>query len=440
MPNRLGLKDWNVTNVEESTTDMRVTAEYTPPPSACPRCGLADPPLYKHDVRTQEFMDTPLHGKRVHLIVRRQRYVCQGCEKTFQQILPDMEEDRTMTKRLVAYIKRLSLEKKFTEIADEVGVNEKTVRNLFKEHVEKLDSERVITAPEWLGVDELHILGDFRAMLTAPGEKKILDLLEKRDKATVLKWMKALPNRENVKVVTMDMHRPYREAAMAAFPEAQCVVDVFHVVRMANKAADSLRIALKDELDPATRRKIKRDRWIIQARRRSLKAGDVILMHSWDQVVPMLSAAYRAKEDFYEIYEKARDRQEAIELWEYWLALLEPELKKPFGELIRAVTNWKPEIFAFFDYRGKTNAYTEAMNGLTRVVNRAGRGYSLDAIRAKILYGGKKRQTDTEYKTVKLAMKTKRPKVDLIYRMDPETVPQVGKPPKQKKKTRKYEK
>ena len=407
MPNRLGLKDWKVTNVEESTTDMKVTVEYTPPPSFCPRCGLENPPLYKHDVRTQEFMDTPLHGKRVHLIVKRQRYVCQGCEKTFQALLPDMEEDRTMTKRLVEYVKRLSLERKFTEIAEEVGVNEKTVRNLFHEHVEKLDAERTITAPEWLGVDELHLLGDFRAMLTAPGEKKILDLLEKRDKSTVYKWMMALPDRSNVKVVTMDMHRPYRDAAMAAFPDAQCVVDVFHVVRMANKAADSLRIALKDELDAKVRRQLKRDRWIIQARRRSLKAGDVILLHSWDSIVPMLSKAYRAKEDFYEIYEKATNRQEALELWDLWLATLEPQLERPFKELITAVTNWKPEIFAFFDHRGKTNAYTEAMNGLTRVVNRSGRGYSFDAIRAKVLYGGKKRATDNEYKTVSLAMRTK---------------------------------
>jgi transposase len=274
----------------------------------------------------------------------------------------------------------------------------------------------------------LYLLGDFRAMLTAPGEKKILDLLLKRDKATVLKWMTDLPNRENVRVVTMDMHRPYREAALAAFPNAVCVVDVFHVVRMANKAADSLRIALKDELDPATRRKIKRDRWIIQARRRSLKASDVILMHSWDKVVPMLSAAYRAKEDFYEIYEKATDRQEALELWDLWLATLEPELKKPFGELIRAVENWKPEVFAFFDHRGKTNAYTEAMNGLTRVVNRAGRGYSFDAIRAKVLYGGKKRAADTEYVKVAIAMKIKRPKAE---RFD------VEKPPKRHTEKRK---
>lgn len=419
MPNRLGLKDWKVTEVEESTTDMRITAQYTPIPTVCPRCGVADPPLYKHDIRTQEFMDTPLHGKRVHLIVKRQRYSCQSCQQTFQQLLPDMDEKRTMTKRLTEFIQRLSLEKKFTEIAEEVGVNEKTVRNIFREHVEALDSTRTITAPEWLGVDELHLLGDFRAMLTAPGEKKILDLLEKRDKATVLKWMMALPNRENVKVVTMDMHRPYREAANAAFPDAQCVVDVFHVVRMANKAADSLRIALKDDLEPKVRRQLKRDRWIMQARRRSLKASDLMMLKSWERIVPMLYQAWVAKEDFYEIYEKATSREEALELWDLWLEMLQSELKAPFGELIRAVTNWKPEIFAFFDHH-MTNAYTEAMNGLTRVVNRSGRGYSLDAIRAKVIYGGKKREADGEYKQVRLAMKIKFPKAERI----------VDKPPK----------
>jgi transposase len=431
MPNRLGLKDWKVTNVEESTTDMRVMAEYTPPPTVCPRCGLADPPLYKHDVRTQEFMDTPLHGKRVHLIVRRQRYVCQGCDKTFQQILPDMEEDRTMTKRLVEYVKRLSLEKKFTEIAEEVGVNEKTVRNLFHEHVEKLDSERVLTAPEWIGIDEIHLLGEFRCILTSPAEKHVMDLLPKRDKSTVLKWMMALPNRKNVKVVTMDMWTGYRNTANEAFPNAQCLVDKFHVVRMANDAADSLRVALKDELEPKVRRQLKRDRWIIRARRRDLKAADVMLMHSWKTLIPMLSEAYRAKEDFYEIYEKATSRAEAVELWDLWKEMLPKELKPAFKELTTAVDNWKPEIFAYFDHK-KTNAYTEGMNSVIRNADRPGRGYSFDAIRAKVLYGGKKRKTDTEYKTVKLALKTKGPKVDRTYRVDD--------PPKQHKEKKRREK
>ncbi len=44
-----------------------------------------------------------------------------------------------------------------------------------------------------------------------------------------------------------------------------------------------------------------------------------------------------------------------------------------------------PHIFAYFD-RQITNAYTESLNSLIRVMNRLGRGYSFEALRAKILF------------------------------------------------------
>ncbi len=47
--------------------------------------------------------------------------------------------------------------------------------------------------------------------------------------------------------------------------------------------------------------------------------------------------------------------------------------------------NWQTEIFNFFDHP-ITNAYTESLNNLIRVMNRLGRGYSFEALRAKILF------------------------------------------------------
>ena len=48
--------------------------------------------------------------------------------------------------------------------------------------------------------------------------------------------------------------------------------------------------------------------------------------------------------------------------------------------------NWRPEIFNYFD-TPITNAFTEALNGLAKIANRMGRGYSFEAIRAKLLFG-----------------------------------------------------
>lgn len=46
--------------------------------------------------------------------------------------------------------------------------------------------------------------------------------------------------------------------------------------------------------------------------------------------------------------------------------------------------NWREEMFAYFDHR-YTNATAEALNGLIKIVNRTGRGYSFRRLRAKML-------------------------------------------------------
>ena len=61
------------------------------------------------------------------------------------------------------------------------------------------------------------------------------------------------------------------------------------------------------------------------------------------------------------------------------------QLERSFKDLTTAMDNWSEEVFAYFDYP-VTNAYTESLNGLVRLTNRIGRGYSFGVLRAKILY------------------------------------------------------
>jgi hypothetical protein len=60
-------------------------------------------------------------------------------------------------------------------------------------------------------------------------------------------------------------------------------------------------------------------------------------------------------------------------------------MRPHFGDLVRAVDNWYEPIFNYFDH-SITNAYTESLNNLIRATNRNGRGYSFEALRAKILF------------------------------------------------------
>jgi len=147
VPNRLGMKDWIVLETQEDAYNMRVLAAKPVIPDVCPRCGVENPRVYKHDQQEQAFVDTPMHGKRVAVHVVRQRWRCRECNATFQQLMPEIDDKRNMTRRLVQYIRERSLVRTFTEVADDVGVDEKTVRNVFREYVATLEAAHEIEAP-----------------------------------------------------------------------------------------------------------------------------------------------------------------------------------------------------------------------------------------------------------------------------------------------------
>lgn len=167
-------------------------------------------------------------------------------------------------------------------------------------------------------------------------------------------------------------------------PQARIVIDKFHVVRMANECLEKVRKEIRGSLSDKQRRGLMHDRFILLKREANLQGLERLTLESWTKNYPALGAAYRAKEDFFAIYD-AMTVQEAQSLYEAWENNLTPEIKDAFYPLTRAVNNWMPEIMAHFDHP-VTNAYTESLNNLIRVMNRLGRGYSFEALRAKILF------------------------------------------------------
>jgi ERCC4-related helicase len=76
-----------------------------------------------------------------------------------------------------------------------------------------------------------------------------------------------------------------------------------------------------------------------------------------------------------------------------------------FEPITKAMNNWYGEVFAYFDHP-VTNAYTESLNSLIRVMNRLGRGYSFEALRARILFTEgmqKKKRVTSSYRAKKKA-------------------------------------
>jgi transposase len=81
----LNLPSITVTRVEEENgNDYHVYAVPNREPQFCLEClGTA---FYGHGSKTHLYMDTPIHGRRVGVLLESKRYKCRGCSKTFPKI------------------------------------------------------------------------------------------------------------------------------------------------------------------------------------------------------------------------------------------------------------------------------------------------------------------------------------------------------------------
>jgi len=180
------------------------------------------------------------------------------------------------------------------------------------------------------------------------------------------------------------MWAPYRDACAAVIPDAQIVIDKFHVIKMANESMEKVRKGLRERLSLKERRGLMHDRFVLLKREHDITDKESLLLSGWVKNYDDLGLAYRLKEDFFKIYD-AQSPDEAQARYIEWKRRITPEIEPAFHDLVRAWDNWTPWILGYFEHP-ITNAYTESLNSLIRVMNRLGRGYSFEALRAKILF------------------------------------------------------
>ena len=324
-----------------------------------------------------------MHGKRVGLYINTKRFKCRSCIKTFYELLPDIDQKRLMTKRLVDWMGKQAIKRTFASLAQEVGCTEYTVRAVFRDYINELERTVRFDTPKWMGIDEIHLIKP-RGVITNIQNNTVVELLPNRNKETIIKYLSQLKGKEHIQYVAMDMWRPYRDAVEIVLPQARVVIDKFHVVKMANEALERVRKSFRESLSPKQRRGLMHDRFVLLKCESELNDKEILLLSGWLNNYPELALAYRLKEDFFNIYQ-AKSRHEALARFTQWNKSVTHEVRDAFADLIKAWSNWQPFILNYFDHP-VTNAYTESLNSLIRVMDRLGRGYSFEALRAKILF------------------------------------------------------
>lgn len=382
--NQLNLPEFKVIEVQSNEHDLLFTVEAVEPPKACDECGSIS--FYKHGKADRFVRDLSAFGKRVGITVQGHRYKCRDCGATFSETYSSIDERDKMTNRLRKHIKYQSLKQPFANIAEEYSISPTTVKRIFNEYVESMQYQMVFKAPKVLGIDEVHLNKKMRAVFTDIEGLKVLDMLKDRNKETIIDFLNKIPDKQTIEIVTADMWYPYKDAVSMVLPHAKQIVDKFHVIQYGSKAMENSRKAFRSTLTDKQRKLLMHDRFILLKNKEDLKPQEKWNLQIWFVTFPTLKVAYDLKEGLRDMY-LCETREEAEEHFDKWKKSI-PEDMNHFKDIAKTFTNWHTEIFNYFDNR-YTNAFTESINNLIKHIEKRGRGYSFEVLRAKVLFGTK---------------------------------------------------
>lgn len=374
-----GIPEYEVTHTDDHGDQLNVYASVRLSPKPC--C----PPdkLVLNGGKVVLIRDVSVGGKLVGVNVRRQRYLCRKCGRTVYQPLPQVSETHNMTARMVERIEKQSATRTFASVADELGISEASVRQIFGEHVDRRLNALEIKTPHRMGLDEVYVGRKCRALITNLSESTIVNLLADRSPSTVGNYFARLPDRADVEIVAMDFWESYREAVHTYLPNARVVVDRFHVMALCIAAVESVRKKVRASTPRSRLFTLVGDRKLLLSNRETLTVTENVALTEMLRNHPTLADAHVTKELFRSIL-LAGSAEEGAERYDEWKRLIPQCVEGAFSELVQKCDDWKTEFLAYIE-TGVTNAYTESLNNAVRILTRIGRGYSFEVMRAKLL-------------------------------------------------------
>lgn len=380
----IGLPEFNLISKDTTKSgDVVFTLVPKDKPTVCPHCGSDRINVHKSAVR--KVRDLNMMNQKVGLIIQGKRYRCMDCGETFGVDYPSVPSGK-MTLRLKERVQRDSFNHTFNEVANAYDLSVPAVSDAFNEVADKLNEEYVVETPEILGIDEIHLKKNYCGVFTDIEKKRVIELTSSRSKATVVRFLKTL-DKEKVVCVTMDMWKAYRDAVHEVFPGVPVIVDHFHVIKELLHQFERIRIRItKTLMERSERASLKGNKYLLLTASENLTRTQNDRLRNLLDAFPELNYPYMLKESFRLIYD-SESRKEAEATFEEWKdAVMSGDPVYPeYISVINTVENWREEIFNYFDNK-YTNAETESLNRTIRDIDGAGRGYTFDVLRKKVLF------------------------------------------------------
>lgn len=374
----LGLPGMEVTHfyVEEQKGSqyLHLVCDHRHTVAVCPRCQQAAGRGYDHKQRSVRHV--AVFGMRTILHFDKRRFECEVCGQPFSELLSWIEPKRRQTRAYEAHIYDQVQKTTRKQVALQEGLSEATVLDIFKKKAREKQRQERQGPVRFLGVDEISVRKGHRnyaLVLTDLERRCVLEVFNNRLQETFEQWLDGLSQQQRraIKVVSMDMWNPYRQAVRRKLPQAKIVADRFHVVKQLNHQLNLLRRKLQREADEQLAQILKGCRWLLLKNRADLTPKEEKKLSLILEACPELRQIYLLKEEFRTIGDKIKDKKQAERFLLAWVYKAEATGSRYLRRFVKTLRNWWTEFLNYFD-DGITQGFVEGTNRAIRgIINRA---------------------------------------------------------------------
>lgn len=351
-------------------------------------CGQAIDRFHGFD-RPIRLRHLPVFGREVLIEIRPKRYRGPSCEggPTSTQRCAWYEPNRPHTRAFEQEVLKRLVHSTVADISGQCDLGVKAVEGIMNHHVAPAVDWSGFTGLDTLGIDEAALLKGHSAYVAviwaqeAEGHTHVLAVLPDRLQATVQTFLESIPAplKATVTRVCMDMWEGYAGAVAAALPNAQIVVDRFHVAVLYREAVDEVRQAecrrLNAERPPERAVPTAELRPLLRREWRSLnldQQGQVVELF---EQTPTLASAYVLRTLLTAIFDSTPDRATAQRRLQLWVEQVKASGLSCFDKFINTLYNWQDGILNYFDGR-HTSGFVEGLNNKLKLLKR--RCFGLD--------------------------------------------------------------
>jgi transposase len=217
----------------------------------CDQCHREEVAHLEFPDKVHVVRDLDIWGQPSFWIYHPAHHRCPSCHHRQYVLPPFRRKEVSYTYRFEQQVLRLLIGSTEEAVARRLGISAEMVglivRNqLADAQAKQVDPQRLITD---LGIDELSLKKRHKLYatiltdLTNPERPEVLAVAEGRDEAAARKCLEKLaePQRQRVRTYRADMAVAFHQACRALLPNAQPVVDRFHVAKLFNEAIDGQR-------------------------------------------------------------------------------------------------------------------------------------------------------------------------------------------------------